>query len=136
MLIQTNDKPLRTWHISVHNVDCAPVPRDAQHLVLSINDTLNSALPSHIRQVLDFVSGLGPSDDLGVSCDAGHSRSPAIALGVYMAWGLPLAQALNTLPSRCSPNPHIVKLFALALGQDAAKAARALARWRGAALFL
>ncbi len=75
-----------------------------------------------IRKILRFVAL--PTDSLLVHCQYGQSRSTAVALGVYVSWGMAPDLAYRLLaaehpPGRpFIPNVLVLSLFDQALGLD------------------
>ena len=76
--------------------------------------------PAVLKAALEHAAGLSDGDRLLIHCHAGKSRSPAIALGVLVAAGLPPAEALarvKTLRPFVIPNRLMVRILDDLVGQ-------------------
>lgn len=79
------------------------------------------ATAQQIQDILDFTAPLASTDKLLVHCQAGISRSTAVACGVLCQHGLSPSEAVQYVLSirpRAKPNQHVLKLFDEILGLE------------------
>ena len=75
----------------------------------------------HLQAILSFTAELNCSAKLLVHCQAGLSRSPAVACGILCQHGLTPYEAVKQVLSmrvEAFPNQHILRLFEEILGLD------------------
>jgi predicted protein tyrosine phosphatase len=101
------------------------------HLVVEFDDTevdnpdskWIAAKREDIERIFAFTKNLGEEDRLLVHCKAGHSRSPAILMGVLMQHGMSAGDAFESvlqIRPAAIPNRMMVDLIDEVLGTDGA----------------
>ena len=87
------------------------------HLVIGVDDIcrpqqgLSGPEPTHLERVLAFTRTLTDADRLLVHCEAGMSRSAAIAITICLRHGMDPDEAfchVRKIQPLLSPNPHIL----------------------------
>ncbi|OQY56547.1 MAG: hypothetical protein DRR08_07535 [Candidatus Parabeggiatoa sp. nov. 2] len=88
-------------------------------IVLLENPTL--ATSQQVQEILEFTAPLQSTDKLLVHCQAGVSRSTAVACGVLCQHGLTPDEAVNyvfSIREIAFPNEHVLTLFDDILGLE------------------
>jgi len=79
------------------------------------------ATAQQIQDILDFTAPLTSTDKLLVHCQAGISRSTAVACGILCQHGLSPSEAVQYVLSirpQAKPNQHVLRLFDEILGLE------------------
>ena len=106
--VATEGRRLQRYYF--HDITC---PDD---LVISLTEEQTPVLANRqqIQEILKFTAHLTSTDKLLVHCQAGCSRSPAVALGILCQHGLTPDEAMKYVLSirpQAHPNEHVLTLF-------------------------
>lgn len=68
----------------------------------------------HIHEILEFVKKINPNETVIIHCEAGRSRSTAVAIGVLIYSGLSIKDSISKvfqIRPKAIPNNLIVQMF-------------------------